>query len=274
MTLRAIKLLPLYAALAVCALAVLYPIIFTFSYALMTPSEAQAYPPNLLPSGLYLKNFADVMELVPIDRFLLNSFIVSIAVVAGQLITSSLAAYAFAFIPFRGKNLVFTLFLSTMMIPWEVTIIPNYITIRSWGWMDSYPGLTVPFMAGAFGIFLLRQNFLQLPKELLDAARIDGCGHFRSYAAIVLPIARPALATLAVYQFLNTWNMYFWPLLITNRDTMRTVQIGISMLKWEEAMSYNLVLGGVTLVLLPSLLILMFGLKQLVRGITAGAVKG
>lgn len=274
MIIRTIKHLPLYAVLTVCALAVLYPIIYTFSYALMTPAEAQAYPPNILPSGIYLKNFSDVLNLVPIDRFLLNSFIVSIAVVAGQLITSSLAAYAFAFIPFRGKSLVFSLFLSTMMIPWEVTIIPNYITIRSWGWMDSYAGLTVPFMASAFGIFLLRQHFLQLPRELLEAARIDGCGHLRIFAGIVLPTAKPALATLAVYQFLNTWNMYFWPLLITNRDTMRTVQIGISMLKWEEAMSHNLVLGGVTLVLLPSLLTLVFGLKQLVRGITAGAVKG
>lgn len=237
----------LYLVLGLCALAVLYPILFTFLNGFMTAEESQAYPPALLPSGLYLKNFGDVLELFPIDRFILNSFIVSGLVMIGQLITSSLAAYAFAFIPFRGKNFVFTVFLSTMMIPWEVTIIPNYLTVKSWGWMDSYSGLTIPFMASAFGIFMLRQYFLQLPKELMEAARMDGCGHLRIFFGIVLPLAKPILSTLGVYVFLNTWNQYLWPLLITNTDTMRTVQIGISMLKWEEFMSYNLVLAGVAL---------------------------
>ncbi|WP_276353843.1 carbohydrate ABC transporter permease [Cohnella caldifontis] len=263
-----------YLFLMLCALAVLYPILFAFSNAFMTPEESQAYPPAMFPSRLYLRNFADVLGLVPIGRFLLNSLVVSAVIMAGQLVTASLAAYAFAFVPFRGKNAVFFLFLSTMMIPWEVTIIPNYLTVKSWGWMDSYAGLTIPFLASTFGIFLLRQFFLQMPKELIEAARMDGCGHLRVFAIIVLPLARPALATLGVYVFLNAWNQYLWPLLITNTDTKRTVQIGISMLKWEEFISYGLLLAGVSLVLLPSLLLLALGLKQLVRGITAGAVKG
>ena len=134
--------------------------------------------------------------------------------------------------------------------------------------------LIVPFLASAFGVFLLRQLFMQLPAELFEAARIDGCGHARIFLQLVLPLACPALATLGVYAFLNTWNSYLWPLLVTNGKEMRTVQIGITMLQWEESMSWNLVLAGVSLVLLPSLLLLVFGLRQLVRGITAGAVKG
>ncbi|MBE3554311.1 MAG: carbohydrate ABC transporter permease [Thermicanus sp.] len=271
---RAIKLLSLYLFLMIAGLFLLYPLFFTFSTSLMTPEEAGIYPPKLLPSHLYLNNFKEALETAPLVRFLLNSTVVSLIVTAGQLLTSSLAAYAFAFIPFKGRNLLFALFLSTMMIPWEVAVIPNYLTIKSWGWLDSYQGLTVPFLASAFGTFLLRQSFLQLPKDLIEAAKIDGAGHLRIYAGIVLPIARPALATLGVYAFLTTWNMYLWPLLITNSETMRTVQIGVGMLQWQEFTAWNLVLAGITIVLLPSLLVLLFGLKQLIQGLSAGALKG
>jgi len=272
-----IKRLPLsihYVVLSLFAFMILYPVLFTFISSFMTAEESQVYPPTILPKSFYLQNFIEVIGLVPIVRFILNSFWVSSVVMIGQIITASLAAYAFAFIPFKGKKFMFALFLSTMMIPWEVTIIPNYLTIKSWGWMDSYSGLTIPFLASAFGIFLLRQFFLQLPKELMEAARMDGCGHLRIFGSIILPLSRPALGTLGVYVFLNIWNQYLWPLLITNTPTLRTVQIGISMLKWEEFISYNLVLAGVALVLLPSLLLLVLGLNQLVQGITAGAVKG
>lgn len=260
--------------LTIVAFLVLYPVLYTFIASLMTAEEAGRYPPPLLPESFYLGNFWTALQLAPIPRFLLNSFVMASAVTIGQLITCSMAAYAFAFMKFRGKALLFTVCLSTMMIPWEVTMIPNYLTIKALNWTDSFPGLIVPFLASAFGIFLLRQLFMQLPAELIEAARIDGCGHARIYLQIVLPLGRPALATLGVYTFLNTWNSYLWPLLVTNSKHMRTVQIGITMLQWEESMSWNLVLAGVSMVLLPSLLILIIGLKQLVRGITAGAVKG
>lgn len=271
---RRITAILLYLLLTVLALAVLYPIIFTVFSSFMTDKEVSNFPPPLFPSRLYLGNFKEAVETFPVVRFILNSFIVSSAIMLSQVITSSLAAYAFSFLNFTGKKLLFAVFLSTMMIPWEVTIIPNYLTIKSWGWMDSYQGLIVPFMAGAFGGFLLRQFFLQLPHELFDAAKIDGCGHLRNFFSIVLPLSRPALATLAVYVFLTHWNHYLWPLLITNRASMRTVQIGVAMLQHAEVMSWNLILAGVTLVLLPSFLLLALGVKQLVRGITAGAVKG
>ncbi|WJH35891.1 carbohydrate ABC transporter permease [Paenibacillus sp. CC-CFT747] len=263
-----------YLFLTVAALAILYPILYTFSSAFMTPGEARTFPTPLLPKSFYLGNFLEVLRSVPILRFMGNSLAVSVIITAGHLVLASMAAYAFANVRFAGKAFWFALFLSTMMIPWEVTIIPNYLTIKSWGWLDSYEGLTIPFLATAFGTFLLRQFFLQLPKELYEAALIDGCGHLRTFLRIVLPLSRPALATLAVYSFLNAWNMYLWPLLVTNSPDMRTVQIGISMLQTEEQTSWNLVLAGVAWILLPSLLLLLVGLKQLVRGMTAGALKG
>ncbi|WP_248928446.1 carbohydrate ABC transporter permease [Paenibacillus hamazuiensis] len=263
-----------YAVLAVSAVLVLYPVYYAITASFMTQAEASAYPPKMFPGGLHFDNFLQVLHLVPIGRFILNSFIVSAVIMLGQLVTASLAAYAFSFISFKGKNALFAMFLSTMMIPWEVTVIPNYLTVKSWGWLDTYEGLIVPFLATAFGTFLLRQFFLQLPAGLFEAARIDGCGHLRCFTRIVLPLSRPALATLGVYSFLTHWNMYLWPLLVTNGEKMRTVQIGISMLQFEEMTSWNLVLAGITLAMLPSLLLLAAGIKQLVRGITAGAVKG
>jgi ABC-type glycerol-3-phosphate transport system permease component len=262
-----------YLLLIVMAIIVLYPVYFAFSYSLMTPDEVNQYPPPFFPKSFNLENMKEVVELVPIVQFIINSFIVSLLIMFGELVTGSIAAYAFAFIRFKGRDFLFALFLSTLMVPWEVTIIPNFLTIQAWGWMDTYQGLSVPQMATVFGIFLLRQFFMQLPKELIEAARIDGCGHLRIFLTIVLPLSRPALGTLAVYSFLKAWNMYLWPLLITNDEMLRTVQIGITMLKDEEYMAWNLVLAGVTLVLLPSLLLIAVGLKQLVRGITGGAVK-
>jgi sn-glycerol 3-phosphate transport system permease protein len=263
-----------YVLLAIAAILTIFPILYTFSAALMTDAESSTFPPKLLPGSLYLGNFANVTQMIPIWRFIVNSFIVSGVIMLGQLVTAAMAAYAFTFLRFVGRKALFAVFLATMMIPWEVTIIPNYLTMKSWGWLDSFQGLIIPFIATAFGTFLLRQFFLQLPGELFEAAKIDGSGHIRIFARIVLPLARPALATLAVYSFLTHWNMYLWPLLTTSGQEMRTVQIGIGMLQFAEVTNWNIVLAGVVMVLLPSLLLLVFGLKQLVQGITAGAVKG
>ncbi|WP_425472174.1 carbohydrate ABC transporter permease [Saccharibacillus brassicae] len=263
-----------YTFSAVAALFILFPFWITVSNAFMTEAESAAYPPKLWPTGLHPDNFAQVLATIPILRFITNSFVVSGAITVGCLITSCMAAYAFAFLRFPGKKAIFALFLSTMMIPWEVAIIPNYLTIRSWGWLDSYAGLTVPFLATAFGVFLMRQFFLQLPKELMEAARIDGCGHVRIFLRLAVPLSMPGLATLAVYSFLNHWNMYLWPLLVTSSENMRTVQIGVSMLQFSEMTAWNLVMAGLVLVLLPSLVMLALGLGRLVGGLTAGALKG
>ena len=263
-----------YLLLIVVALVIAFPILFALSVSLMTPGDIASNPPHLIPPTLHPESYADALNTAPIGRFIINSVIVSALIVIGQLVTSSLSAYAFAFLQFPGRQVLFYLFLATMMIPWEVTLIPNYLTIKGLGWLSTYQGLSVPFFATAFGTFMLRQFFLQIPRELHEAARIDGCGHWRFFLTVVLPLSRPALGTLTVYAFLQAWNMYLWPLIVTNETSMRTVQIGISMLQHEEALSWNLVMSGVVMVLLPTVLLLVIGQRQLVKGLMAGAVKG
>lgn len=263
-----------YLLLISVALIVLFPLWSALTISMLSDAEVALYPPRLWPSGLNLENFQRALEQAPLGRYLLNSVIQSTVVMVGQLITASLAAYAFAFIDFKGRNLVFLVFLSTMMIPWEATIIPNYLTIKSIGWTDTFQGLSAPFLATAFGTFLLRQFFMTLPKELHDAAIIDGSSNLRFLLTIVLPLARPALGTLAIYSFLQTYNQYLWPLLVTNDQSMRTVQIGIALLQDQERFMFNIVMAGVVIILVPTFVLFIFGNRQLIRGLTAGAVKG
>ncbi len=220
------------------------------------------------------ENYPRVFELVPLGRFLWNSVVQSTMTTVGVLITSALAAYAIVYIDFPGRNLVFGLMLATMMVSGEVTIIPNYLTIHKLGWVDTYWGLTVPFMATGFGIFLLRQWFMQVPKELYEAATIDGASRARYLFTILLPLSRPALGTLGVYTFLSTWNQYFWPLIVTNRTTMRTVQLGIAMLRDGEGDAWYSIMAGVTVVTIPAIVVFLLFQKQLIRGIVGGALKG
>jgi ABC-type glycerol-3-phosphate transport system permease component len=250
------------------------PLLYALLISVETAADSMAFPPKFIPSELYFASYAKALQTAPLFQFIINSFIISTAVTIGQLITCSLAAYAFVFLEFPGKNMLFYLFLSTMMIPWEATIIPNYFTIRTLEWLDTYQGLAVPFLASAFGTFLLRQAFRSLPREIFEAARIDGCGKFRFFVTMVLPLSRPALSALTVYAFLTTYNQYMWPLLVTNTDMMRTVQIGLAMLQWDQAIAWNNSMAGVVLVSFPTVLLFVLGRKQLVRGLTAGATKG
>lgn len=263
-----------YLVLILAAIVVFFPVWSAINISFLNDSELASFPPKMVPSQLSLTNFKRALEQAPLGRYMLNSVIQSTLVMLGQLITASLAAYAFAFINFKYKNILFLVFLSTMMIPWEATIIPNYLMIKKIGWTDTFMGLSIPFMATGFGTFLLRQFFLKIPMELRDAAVMDGCGHLRFLWKIVLPLGRPALGTLAVYSFLQTYNQYLWPLLITNNEMMRTVQIGIALLQDEERFMFNTVMAGVVLILIPTFLLFIVSNRQLIRGLTAGAVKG
>ena len=262
------------ALMIVLGLAVLFPLLYAAATSLKTPAEVNRYPPTLVPRVLDLGNYTAALETAPIARFLLNSVIQSGAVTVGQLVTSALAAFAFTYIEFPGRGALFFLFLSTLMIPAEVTLIPNYMTVRSLGWLNTYPALAAPFLATAFGTFLLRQFFLTIPRELWDAAVIDGCSRRRFLAAIVVPLARPAFATLAIYAFLSTWNQYLWPLLVINSQEMRTVQIGLAILQSQESVSWSLVMAGIVMIVAPTVFLFLAGYRHVVRGLTAGAVKG
>lgn len=264
----------LYVILTLAAIVILYPIYTTLNISLLSDPEVATYPPKLIPTGFQIENFTRALAQAPLGRYLFNSVLQSTLVMLGQLFTASLAAYAFAFIDFKFRNFFFLVFLATLMIPWEATIIPNYLTVKQLEWTDTFQGLAVPFMATGFGTFLLRQFFMKIPHELHDAAEIDGCGSLRFLLTIVLPLARPAMGTLAVYSFLQTYNQYLWPLLITNDQSMRTVQIGLTLLQDEERLKTNIVAAGVVMVLIPTFILFVFSNKQLIRGLTAGAVKG
>lgn len=258
----------------VVGLIIILPILYALSVTFMTSDQIFSLPPKLIPKSFYLGNYKDVIKSIPLLRFILNSFIVSIAVTIGQIITSSLSAYAFSFYEFRGKKFLFMAMIATMMIPGEAIIISNYLTIGSLKLLDTYVGLVIPFLTSAMGIFMMRQFYLTVPKELKEASVMDGCNSLKFLTRILIPISKPIMGSLGIYVFLSTWNQYMWPLLITSKAEMRTVQIGISMLQSSETQSFGMILAGIIIILIPSIFIFILGQKQLIDGMTSGAVKG
>jgi sn-glycerol 3-phosphate transport system permease protein len=241
---------------------------------LLTPSQISARPPVLFPTDPTWGAYSDAWNQGSMSRYLVNSVIVTTLIVAGQIVTATLAAYAFAFLEFPFKRTLFLVFLATLMVPFEVTIITNLTTVVNLGWYNTYAGLAVPFLATGFGAFLLRQAFLGVPGDLRDAAALDGYGHLRFMVRVAVPLARPAMAALAVFSFLGAWNQYLWPLIVTKDARYRTLQIGLRQLRATSIDQVNVTFAGVVIAALPLLILLVIFQKQLVRGLTAGAVKG
>lgn len=269
---RWMKSIFLYGLLILSAFVVFFPILYAFMISFMSGGEI--LQGKFFPEHFSIENYEKAFGRLPLLHYLFNSFLVSFFVMIGQVMVCSMAAYAFVFIPFKGRDLVFFLFISTMMIPWEATMIPNFQTIQKLEWMNTYQGLTVPFFALAFGTFLLRQHFKTIPKELYEASQIAGLSRFQFFVKVVFPVSKTSLITLAAYSFLTTWNMYLWPLLVTNNDSARTVQIGLKQLQSQEvATDWGVVMAGVIVVILPTLILLFVGQKQLQKGLTEGAIK-
>ena len=229
---------------------------------------------NLLPQTITLNNFKEALIKMPLIKFVGNSFFVASFITVGQIISCSLAAFSFSFLDFKGKNILFMIVMSTMMIPGEATIISNYLMVSGWQWLDSYKVLIVPYLTSAMGIFLFRQFFMTFPISLYESAKIDGCSNLKFIIRILLPLTKSAIGAMAVYTFINAWNMYMWPLLVTGSNDYRTVQIGISMLDSIDSQSISLMIAGVVMIILPSLSIFIIGQKQLIKGMFSGAVKG
>ena len=263
-----------YALLTACAVVVGLPIYTAVVVSIQPAARFLDFPGVLLPNTFELDTFRRAFDTGRLGRYLVNSAVVTTAIVAGQLATSVLAAYAFAFVRFPFKRVLFTIFLATLMVPAEATIVANYETVQELGWLDSYQALVVPFLATAFGTFLVRQAFLQVPQDLRDAAALDGYGHWGFLRHVAVPLARPAIGALAVFSFLLAWNQYLWPLLVTNDDSHRTVQIGLKALVSSNIDELNLVMAGTVLAALPIFALLLLFQRQLVRGLTSGAVKG
>jgi sn-glycerol 3-phosphate transport system permease protein len=263
-----------YLLLVIMAVAVGFPIYITVVNALLTPAQIAHRPPILFPTHPQWSAFSEAWSQASLDIFLRNSLIVSVAISVFEVLTSVLAAYAFAFIRFPFRRVIFVLCLATLMVPMEAIIVPNRQTIVTLGWFNSFPALVVPFIASGLGIFLFRQAFLQLPPDLKDAATLDGYGHLRFLARIVIPINRPMIGAFALYSFLGAWNQYLWPLIVTDTNSVRTVQIGLRQLSSLSIDQINVIFAGTLLASLPIFALLLVFQRQLVRGLTAGAVKG
>lgn len=263
-----------YALLTLGALVVLGPLYLTVVNSLLLPGALAERPPPLFALHPQWHDYATAWSQGHLGVYLRNSAVQTGIIVAGQLVTSVLAAYAFAFLRFPLRRSLFVVFLATLMIPFEVTIVTNTQTISSLGWYNTFQGLTVPFLATGFGTFLLRQAFLQIPSDLREAATLDGYGHLRFMLRVAVPLARPALATLGVFSFLAAWNQYLWPLLVTGSgNNVRTVQIGLKLLQGTQVSHVDVALAGTVIAVVPLLVLLVVFQKQLVRGLTGGAVK-
>jgi len=263
-----------YVALTIGAIIVLFPIYITVVNSLLAPDQLVRQPPPLVPTDPQWHDYTTAWTSGQMSKYMATSAIMTGLIVAGQLVTSVLGAYAFAFLRFPFKRTLFVLCLTTLMIPFEVTFITNLDTITSLGWFNSYAGLAIPFMATGFGIFLLRQAFLQIPRDLQEAARLDGYGHLRFMTRVAVPLARPSLAALAVFSFLGAWNQYLWPLVSTGgASPLYTVQIGLKELLGTEVSQIPISLAGAVIAFVPLVILLLVFQKQLVRSLTAGAVK-
>ena len=268
------KKILLVAVNTVVALFILLPLLYAVSIAFMPSSDLYTMSMNLIPTHPTLDNFREALTKVPLVRFVLNSFLVAGLITFGQVISCSLAAFSFSFIEFKGKYVLFMIVMATMLIPGEATIISNYLTVSSWGWLNSYRVLIIPYLTSAMGIFLFRQFYMSFPKALYEAAMLDGCSNLRFILTILMPLTKSGIGAMVVYTFINAWNMYMWPLLVNGSNEMRTVQIGISMLNSIDAQSITMMIAGVVMIIIPSISIFIIGQKQLIRGMFSGAVKG
>jgi sn-glycerol 3-phosphate transport system permease protein len=265
-----------YLWLGIAAVVLLFPVLLTVLGGFLPSSSLLHQPPQLFGGDWTTDNYVEAWNqpVVPLAPAFANSLFVGLAIMAGHLVTSCLAAYALVFLRTPLRTPVFWLFLATIMVPYESIVVPNALFIRALGIGDNRLSLVLPFLANGFGVFLLRQAFLQFPRELREAALIDGCGHLRFLFTILLPASRPAITAIAVWSFLQGWNMYFWPLIISSsNNSLNTLQTAVFALKSNEGGSPAVLLAGITITLVPTLLLVIFGQRWLVRGFTAGAVK-
>ncbi len=263
-----------YAVLTLVALLVLLPVYTTLLAALKPGGKVLDRP--FVPEHLTLSVLRDAWTDGRLGRYLWNSTVVAVVITSAQVVTPVLAAYAFAFLRFPLRTFWFGVFLATLLVPIETTLVVNRRTIDSLGWLNSYQGLAVPFLATAFGTFLMRQVFMQIPKDLREAAQMDGLGHLGFLREVALPLVRPTLGALALFSFLASWNQYLWPNLITTEEDMNTVQSGLRLLNSSvpDIERFNVPIAGTIIAALPIVLVLIVFQRQLVRGLTAGAVKG
>jgi multiple sugar transport system permease protein len=257
----------------IAALVTLAPLAWMVSASLMPPGEASAFPPSLLPSRMTFANYADLFAHVGIGRAVVNSVVLTAAVTLLSLLFNVAAGYAFAKLRFAGRDRLFRLLLSALVIPGQVAMVPLFLLLKQLGLVNSYGGVIVPAMASIFGIFLVRQYALSIPDDVLEAARIDGAGEGRIFRSIVVPLLRPIVVTLAVFTALGTWNDFMWPLIVLNDSELYTLPVTLASLSREHVQDIELMMAGSVLTTLPVLLVFLALQRAYIRGLTLGSVK-
>ena len=250
------------------------PFLWMISTSLKEAGAVFTYPPKWIPHPVVFKNYLEAWNAVPFGRFFINSIFVAFCVTIGQVTTSSLAAYAFARLEFPGRDKLFFLYLATMMIPGQITMIPIFILLKHLNWIDTYKALILPMAFSAYGTFMLRQFFMTIPKDLEDAAVMDGCSKFGVYWQVILPLSKPALATLATFTFLGNWNNFMWPLIVTDSMKMKTLPVGLTSFQGLYTTDWTLLMAASVIVLMPILIVYIFNQRFFTKGIVMSGLKG
>jgi len=263
-----------YVVVTGLAFMVILPFIWMLSTSFKPLNEVFVYPPRFLPDTWIWENYLEVWEQAPFGRYFFNSTLIALVVTIGQLVSCSLAAFAFARMKFRGKNGMFMVFMSTTFISTQVTLVPSYLIISELDWIDTYQALIIPFLANAFGVFMIRQSFMTIPRELEEAAKLDGCGRLRFLWQILLPLTKPILASQALFAFMGNWNSYLWPLIVTNKDTMRTLQIGLRyFIGSEGGTQWGVYMAAAVMVTIPVVVFYFFVQKTFVESLASSGLK-
>lgn len=263
-----------YTILVLGAAFILLPFLWMISTSLKPDNEVLLMPPKWMPSALQWKNYVDAFKAVPFFTYLKNSIVVTVAITSCELITTILAAFAFAQLEFKGKNLLFMLLVATMMVPGEILTIPNFVTLARLGWIDSYKAMVAPWATSVFSIFLLRQQFASIPQSYYKAARMDGCSDLRYLFTVMVPMSRPTIVSVALLKIINSWNSYLWPLISTNSREMRTLPVGLAYFSTEAGTDYNTLMAFSLMIITPTILVYLFTQKYIIQGVSKTGLKG
>ena len=258
----------------IVGIVIISPIIYAFFISIMPSNQILSNPPKLIPRSVTLDHYKSAISATTRGRYMLNSLVLAGVSSIVRIITASMAAYAFAFYEFKGKNFIFAIVMGTVMIPGDVVLVTNYQTVSRLGLVNTYLGMMVVFLVSAMNIFIMRQNFLTFSKEIKEASEVDGCGNFRFFATILLPLNKPVITTVFISAFMGTWNTYLWPMMVTNQNELRTIQVGVTMLNFPEGTVYGPIMAASILALLPIAVIFVIFRRQIVGGLMGGAVKG
>jgi len=260
-----------HGGLVIVALIFLFPLFWMVSNAIRPNREVLAVPPRLLPSQAQWSNFIETWFHLPFGQFFLNSFIVAGGVTTMTLVVSCLAGYAFARLEFFGRHTLFLTYVATLMIPQAMLVIPLFLIVSKIGWINSYQGMILPMAFSFFGTFLMRQFFLSIPKELEEAARLDGAGYLRILLTIILPLSLPAVGLVALFTFISQWNNFLWPLIVTNSPDYATLPLGLTMFKTQQGTAWNYIMAGATLSMIPGIILAIILQQLIYRGIAIGS---